>query len=1256
MTDDRTDDLDGTLTASGAFDWDAALHNAFTDLMFTADQTTISGAGTPADTVHAAFEALMFAAAASGTRAGGAVTAWVANDDGAPEGFGRIMFRREVEANASQHLPGILDATSPQINANTIIASGRAANDNAIWIGSGDSDHLAGVYGRDPSVAVLGNGDALIAWIGADDIVHAQFLAADQHASGSGVSAERAKLDQMLVGLGDAAAALGGKAGRVSVTTVSQNSFAAVWTNDFALQSVLMGTILTLGTAARADDQDATAATLAWSATDITPVAAPLGVNAIAVAVTDAGALTVTYSTEGGSQSDASLSSVIHFDADATVETVNFVNDDGAAAHLAGAASQASAHHAPADFGSAAHGANAAGNDGHAASADGHHSATGNSDATLHLEPSTAVASDGTTYTGHFGEPAEPGGNPPYIIDITGPGGKPAGVPPIILSGPNGPIAFDSNHPALDVTPDLAATDDGPVVTYVAKSGTGAATVTSVQVEAFTHEGKPVGGGPVTVATAHGAQHSFSDVATGYTHRDSAPAAHTDTATANTGGSTVATVTDAAAPASADSGGIVAVAFIADANAEGFGTLKGQLFSIPGDAGPADHLTALGADGEAGGDNDAVFQMATGDDGGCRAPVIEGLTHGSLAIAWVQQTDHGDGPDVVRGEILTPGDGALPEDIDLSEFMPQGVAAGSDPVLTSDEAGDLIIGWIQAVLSGGFESAAAIYRRVNDSDDHGHGHWQAPSQATILNTFDDMPRDFAISVSGSGDTLSLTVAWREADNSISTAHYDIDASQLSQSGTDLDDTDQANTDQANTDLAHNSGHGDDHDGGGLDLAALAAGQMLVVVGSSSDDGTSITTTVLQIPQTDNSSDAGTGVGNGTGTGIVSPVETPAAESAPAPVVLTTSDSGQGGSSGHGGENDNSGKGSNSGGDSSISDSSISDSSGRESNDHDDAIVAAATAPVELAKSPLGSLMAALAQLATDSGNGSGNGFAAMFHDNTAESGGKDNSGHGGGDSGGQNSGSSDNSGHDATATPAPAAVQDAPSVSLASAIINLNSDLIQFVVHGGDADNSASVAFNESADSDAGSMDSDFAPTAHDVAALEAFATPDFGKDGANKDTKSGSSDKSDHSGSGNTGNDLSLNDLSSNLDTRDSGGGHDGRHDDDLDGHDRSGGPNNDNDNDNDNDNARDGHHGSALTFAAGYGNDISDYISPEDQAALIPEPISVLFEALQFANAFNDAANSDVMHFDTSNIVTISQFNSSGHGGGHSDGNLFG
>ena len=746
MTDDRDTDhlgFDGSVGDAPNFDdaahWEAALNGALMGLLFDRPgaQPSQPPAANAHDILQAAFDALLFGDSVSSFTMGdaGRARAWVANDDAAPNGFGRIMFTRGDDIAAAGHLSGVLDASSPQISTNMAISSGRAANDNIIWIGSDGDDGFSGVYGRDPSVAVLDNGDALIAWVGTDDAIHAQFL--PSNAAGHWDAAdneERQKLDQLLMNLGDSAAQSGGKAGRIAVTATGQNSFAAVWTSEFALNSVLMGTILTLGTAARAGDNSENADASHWTVSDIPPQSLPAGAGAFSVAVSDAGTLTVSFASDSDAASDGSGAShavVLHLEGHETADAEPALiasSDSDQVTTTDGHSTAAShaGHHG--DSGGLENNGLPHGNDAGHTSSGGLGGASNHTNASdAHFGPTIAVADDGRAFVGGFAPDADPKQPNPYYVTPVDAHGKPSG-PPIVVT--THAIGIDSDHPTLEVAPTLTGTHDGFAVAWVAKDGSGPATIKDVQIQAFDGHGKPLGSAPVTVATSHGQAASFSDVTTGYTHRD---ATSTPDHTADQTNAT-------AAPAAEPPSGLLAVAFIENATTEGFGTLKAQLFSVPDDgaAGAGDGLTALGADGEAGGDNDAVFQMTNEADGLCRDPAIEGLDHGTLAVAWVQQTEYGDGPDVVRGVIMTPGEGIAIEEIDLTSFMPNGVADGTDPVLASDAAGDLIIGWIQAALLGGYEAESAVYRR------NGHNSWDRPDHSVTVGSFTDIPHDFAM--------------------------------------------------------------------------------------------------------------------------------------------------------------------------------------------------------------------------------------------------------------------------------------------------------------------------------------------------------------------------------------------------------------------------------------------------------------------------------------------------------------------------------
>ena len=1124
MTDDRdTDDhgFDGALGDASNFGdaahWEAALNGALMGLLF--DQSSDRHNDRPSephdananDVLQAAFDALLFGdkAALFATGEAGRVRAWVANDDAAPNGFGRIMFARGDDIAAASHLSGALDARSPQITTNLAISSGRAANDNVIWVGSDGDDGFSGVYGRDPSVAVLDNGDALIAWVGTDDAIHAQFL--PSNAAGhwdAGDDTERQKLDQLLMNLGDSATQSGGKAGRVAVTATGQNSFAAVWTSEFAVNSILMGTILTLGTAARADGNSEDADASHWTVSDIPPQSLPAGSGAFSVAVSDAGTLTVSFASDSDAASDGSGAShavVLHLDRDeaADAEQVKIVGSDPDSNITTDGHSTAASHavhHGDSD-GLENNGLPHGNDAGHTSS--GGHSGTSihTTNSETHFGPTIAVADDGHAFVGGFAPDADPEQPNPYYVTPVDAHGKPSG-PPIEVT-PNA-IAIDSDHPTLDVAPTLTGTHDGFAVAWVEKDGSGPATIKDVQVQAFDGHGKPLGSAPVTVATSHGQAASFSDVTTGYTHRDAT----------STPDHTADQTNVSAAPAAEPPSGLLAVAFVENATTEGFGTLKAQLFSVPDD-GAAGGLTALGADGEAGGDNDAVFQMTNEADGLCRDPAIEGLDHGTLAVAWVQQTDHGDGPDVVRGVIMTPGEDVALQELDLTSFMPNGVTDGTDPVLASDAAGDLIIGWIQAALLGGYEAESAVYRR------NGHNGWDRPDHSVTIGSFTDIPHDFAIAVTGSGDTLSLVVAWRDGDNNVTTAHFDIGTDQ---SGPALD--------------VHSSGS-DDGLSSGLGLAALPDGQVLLVYGSSDGHDSTITAAVVQLTSGDT-------------TTVVS-IETSSGKDV--------------------------------------------DNSGHNSGPETDAN--------------------------SGSNSGSNSGPENCNSDASAL-----------GDNGGPGSSSDDTH---AVADIAPLAPVSDAVASPATVVVNYASDLIQFVSNDNVVSPAAVTATDDpAAHETTGHADESCAPTAQDVAALEAMASPNTDNSGSSHSSDGSNSGPGSNYGSGA----VTIDDATPAHDLS-----HNSGHDTSSGGSSASGGSGSGSgghsvDTASANDNSTPHFGDTALTITTGYGNDVADYITADEQAAMVPEPVSILFEALQFANAFNDAANGDVMLFDDSNVVTISQF----------------
>jgi hypothetical protein len=1154
MTDDRNDTRDETQNTTSveadsfndAAHWEAALNGALTSLLFDGSngpQPTTSATDVH-NVLHAAFDALLFGDEAPADAGSGSpqTRAWVANDTAAPSGFGRIMFSRSSDVAPADHLSGALDSRSPLISSNVAIASGRAANDNVIWIGSGDSDHDSGVYGRDPSVAVLDNGDALIAWIGADDAIHAKFIPAD-HDLGwdAGDSAERQKLDQLLINLGDSSTGAAGKAGRVVVTPTSQNSFAAVWTSEFAVNSVLMGTILTLGTAAHAGDREDAEAH--WTVTDIAPQVLPKDTGAFTVAITDVGALTVNFAPHAHSAAGigpADHAIVVHLDSTVapSPELAHIVSEASATVMVPHGSSMAgvqNARHANADgpehivdqHETAAN--NGSGN--HSVSEQNGGSGEHHSSAIV------TIADDGTVFTPGFE-------NGVFTIHIQTADGKDSGAV----------IAIEG---AID--PQIAGTHNGVAVAYSTEVGSGTTAGSTVQVAAYDNAGNALGGGPVMVIASE-AKAAFTDVAIAYTHQESSA----------TPDSQPASVASAAAPS-----GVLVIALIENANTGGFGDLKAQLFSVPdGDAASGNGLTALGADGQAGGDDDGVFQVTNQDDGLCRAPAIEGLDDGAVAVAWVQQTEHGNGPDVIRGEIIVPGDDAAPENLDLTPFMPNGVADGSNPVLASDDAGDLIVGWIEAALTSGYEAKSAIFRHSG-----GH-HWNPPETTITLNHFADLPRDFAIAITGSGDTLSVVIAWRDADNTVSTAQIDVSTGQSG--GTIIVQSD--------------TSHGDD---AGLGVAALSDGNVLVVYGSSDGHDSSLSAAVVELPTANDPGSVISVSGSGSddhndsnkGSGSLDTALLSAVLQLPAAADVQSQNNGS----------DNSGPSNDTGISGQGSGNSGSDASGG------------------------GNSGSGNSRSGNSSGNGSdGSGGGPGSADTTV--------------SGSNSGGGSDNSGHGSQpdlASPMSVTLSEAGQPSI---VVNFASDLIQFVsndnVSNDNSSSSASAAAELSpSHGTSGNSGDTHIPSSSDVAALEAMATPveessSNSSHAGNSDTSSAGSASGSNSGSASHDMVALLHDLSGGNSSggNSSGGGS---------GHGGDAAPSA-------NDNSTPHFGDTALAIASGYGNDVADYMTADEQAALVPEPISALFEALQFANAFNDASNGDVMMFDAANVVTISQFQS--------------
>ncbi len=807
---------------------------------------------------------------------------WVAGDDQALPGFGRIMLSRPVSAITDSAtlgwfksgagpsgLAGILDHTDPRLTQNAGFAARFAANDNVIWVG--DDDGTGGVYGRDPSVASLPNGDTMVAWIGLDNIVHAKLYTAELPSGDDDGGPANADINAALEDLGAAGAADVSALNKVKVVANTDKSFATVWTTEFGLTSVIMGKLLMSSAAAGEaaalvyDPASAPHATL-----DISPTTVAKFTGVFDVIPSDGGKLQITYETEdrgSASEQPGLRDGVILVASDGQATPLidqlyaeeNFTagdGDDGAAA-----AARYAATYQPPEHTQAADPRDAVNDDsgparGDATAADpapdGSFAVAGDAtDTIIQTQPQVVVTASGQVFV--LNVVPDSLGSPVARLIIARPSadGSGTGSAPIVVS--EFALIKDPGNPSLNVGPTITAAGDRIGVAFVEAGSDGHSSHRELKTQVYDSHGTPTAHEAVVVARSDDPDATFSDLAIGSCGRDDDDHDDGDGSGDGTGDGTGAPLTAANDDASgspagslvqpaghegrADSAELVAVAWVQNAGDGGYGVITAQIFEIhDGQDGSARDLTALGHDGRCGGednDDDRPFQFSS-DDGAVvgRAPQLEGLDDGSLAVAWVQETQTGSGIGVVHGVILNPGSEAPPQSFDLSDMMPAGVMAGTAPNILDTPGGDLVISWLQAAMTGGYEAAAAVFKAA------GFGHWLPPAAAIILNHFDELPASFSITASEDrhGET-SLTMVWRDGDNDIVGARYDMDGEQQGQQ----------------FDVYGSSGHGSGSgqgsgldDGASLSIATLPDGQIFVAYSETSGTDSDIRALVLPV--------------------------------------------------------------------------------------------------------------------------------------------------------------------------------------------------------------------------------------------------------------------------------------------------------------------------------------------------------------------------------------------------------------------------
>ena len=1195
------------------------------------------------------------------------VKTWVEFDHDAPPGLGRIMLSWPArEGSAASHapdgtviqtsLPGVVAHDSPVIAGNMAIVSGRAANDNVIWVGDEHIDGSGGIFGREPSVATLADGHTVIAWIGEDNIVHAKLYPGEAESMSQSAhgQASTAAINAMLADLGEAAPANGSEAGRLKVLALDRGGFAAVWVAELGFTAALVGkAFLTPAATDAIEDLDASGQSAGWTIHDLPPVTVTgHDVSQIMIAQSGDDALQLSYTSTGESMDgahahvhqavvdlpgagadhgqmhgDAGLDHIDHTDNEmhhgaATLPAVFQMSQSRLAEREETDADKKSADNAHHDDGGS----------GTDDAKDDHHStgikvpvpdasefaletpvAVGEAqvvvgkadDQEAQNEPQVATG-DGKVHILSSVHDAHTGTDTLKITTLNDQGHQ---LHEVTVT--KDAITSDASHPSLDLGPSLTAVGSGVGVAWVQNTTTAeGATVKEIAVQVYSEDGAAAGHTPTIVTLADNPNSTVSGISIAGIEHEVQESQHETT------GTTVAHETAGEQPAAPQPAAELAIVWVKDSNAAGFGAINAQVFAIelkPADAAHSDGwqgLVALGHDCGAGGDDDKPFQLT---DGGTpvigRAPQAEGLHDGARAVTWVAPAASDTGYSVIKGVILDTSNGAQLQDLDLSGLMPNGVADGTQPELTSDDNGDIIVGWLQVTTTGGYDHDAAVYRRGD------HGQWTPPTTTLFLAHFTNLPHDVSITVTSGTANPSLIVTYSDGHNDVTGARFDLDGNKL-----------------GNTfDIHHdNSGPGSgsgspSSDGGSASVAALPDGQFIVVFTQAGGGGSDIG---AQVFSTSSPADAHAHSGPDSIASLsvsittpalpaedstVSPASLPALTEAIAFATYTPNTSGHA-DNGAGYSGGNSGTGSNGASDLSSGQSDHTVISPAADNSGSASGLSGAAADVPLA------LATIIVPIDFTSGqDGSGSGPAGSSSSNSSSSGPPDTAS-------GPSDHSVSNQAIDNSIAGSGSSGPPADAVALPpmyTVHVDLASDQIHLLSANDSQSGTDSTAFSVLAFS---------GPTAQDVAiTIETLTCPSSNLNGSGSPHLNGTSGSDGNSSSHYSGSDSITLLTGARLDDSiGSSGSTDHTKDDEGSG---QGGGSSMASNDN-------------FHFAKGFGGDAVAPEIHEETAAHDANPITEAFDALQFANALSATGNDDVIVFDTSNVVTIRSFNTMGHG----------
>lgn len=599
-----------------------------------------------------------------------------------------------------------------------------AANDNPSWAAG---EQILGAVGRDPTIAGLDGGDTFVAWIGPDGQAQGRIYAADD-ADGRSPAEYH---------FGPAAGPGPDNSRRLQVAEQSPGTFAVMWLALADSGLSLRGSLF-VGPpdAGPSDDRSP------WAEQPIADVKLPAqstGAFSLA-AIGDGGDLQLTYSVvDLAAGAVRILSRNIDTNASQGIATAEIPVDHGAAYEHAAA----HAHGAQPVVRSVREGTS----NSDVATSDAAAAAStlpiGADQPVAGIAPISAATQDGFAVA--WTAPGLAQGTVEIKLSLYDIDGSPRVLPD------GGTVIRVTETAAAAVAPAVSGWGSGAVVAYV-DAGDG-----GLSVRAYDDSGSAIGNeGPSD--SAGGGQ--ILEVAVG------------TQSVAQPDGTAEEQITVAYVQETEDSSGGEAPS--------GYGSIFVQRYGVEDQADGSPALVGLGIDGDRD-SADAPVQLIEETDGDSattegvygRAPVVDGLDDGQVAIAWVECLDTGE---TIKGRVLAP-DGSQVMVIDLTSLIgADGIAKSSRPTLLDTADGDIIVSWMQADGDEGYVVMAARY----DSD--GAGGWLAPDAPIRLQDFDELPKDYSVTLSEGEDTL-ISVTWRgdssgSGSGDIHSQKFDIDGNDI----------------------------------------------------------------------------------------------------------------------------------------------------------------------------------------------------------------------------------------------------------------------------------------------------------------------------------------------------------------------------------------------------------------------------------------------------------------------------------------------